>query len=114
MTPVVQSKTSRFCEHCARLRLSYEDFDNPPYIPEGKYHSIVLNGTIAELQNRETQCPLYRLLLHALSLELRSQPGVLSEWDREWEAEWLQNTFEYDPVTDEAQDLYGSGLYPRL
>jgi len=102
------------CDRCTKLGLSRGDFEAPPFIPEGKYHSIALRGTIGELRARESHCALCRLILYSLSQELAAQPEVLSDWDRKWEAEWLQNTFEYDPASDEAQELYGSGLYPRL
>jgi Heterokaryon incompatibility protein (HET) len=111
---VAMSSPPRLCESCIKLGITRADFENPPYVPEGRYHSVVLTGTIGELRTRETQCPLCRLLLHAISCEFRTQPEVLSDWDKEWEVEWMQNTFEYDPATDEAEEQYGSGLHPRL
>jgi hypothetical protein len=34
--------------------------------------------------------------------------------ETKWEMTWRQNNGEYDPESDEAENLYGSGLYPRL
>lgn len=34
--------------------------------------------------------------------------------DTEWEMTWRQHNDQYDPDADGIEDLYGSGLYPRL
>ncbi|KAK0724570.1 heterokaryon incompatibility protein-domain-containing protein [Lasiosphaeris hirsuta] len=102
------------CASCLALGLTRADFENPPFVPEGKYHSIALRGTIGDLRIREAGCGLCRLLLHALSREARSQPELLSDRGADWEAEWMQNAFEYDPNADGAEAKYGSALYPKF
>ncbi|KAI3317126.1 HET-domain-containing protein [Xylariaceae sp. AK1471] len=107
------STVSQLCAKCAGLGLTRDDFDSVPFLP-GKYHKVILSGTIGELRLKESQCFLCRLLLNALSRNLAQQPDVLGQWDREWEAKWYRNTAEYDPATKDAKDMYGSALYPRL
>ncbi|KFA69719.1 hypothetical protein S40285_08718 [Stachybotrys chlorohalonatus IBT 40285] len=102
------------CDRCSALGLTREHFDSPPFEPEGKYHQVIANGTIGQLRLRESECGLCRLLLKALCLELGDRPEVLANWDQEWEAEWYQNTAEYDPAAEGVEDQYGSGLLPRL
>lgn len=102
------------CHACAAIGLTPQDFDNPPFLPEEKYHQVVRSGTLGDLRLKENECGLCRLLLHALSRTLGSQPQVLEDSDTVWEAEWMQNTWEYDPMTDSSDDLFGSAIYPRL
>jgi hypothetical protein len=80
------SAVSQLCAKCAGLGLTRDDFDSVPFQP-GKYHKVILSGTIGELQLRESQCCLCRLLLNALSRNLAQQLEALGQWDREWEAE---------------------------
>ncbi|KAI8625947.1 HET-domain-containing protein [Xylariaceae sp. FL1651] len=107
------SAVSQLCAKCAGLGLTRDDFDSVPFQP-GKYHKVIRSGTIGELQLGESQCCLCRLLLNALSRDLAQRLEVLGQWDREWEAEWFQNVTEYDPATEDAEDMYGSALYPSL
>ncbi|KAM7218352.1 heterokaryon incompatibility domain containing protein [Rhypophila decipiens] len=108
--------TLHLCTSCVALGLTRADFEGRPFEPEGKYHRIVTSGTVGDLRSREKSCGLCRLLLHALTLDcqLQQQPELLSRWDAEWEAEWMQSTCEYDPNTDDADDKYGSALYPKF
>jgi hypothetical protein len=104
------------CEACAVAGLTREDFENPPFVPENKYHKVVVGGTIGELRLKESQCCLCRLFLHAISMQAKSDsnPEMLADWSRKWDAEWLQNITEYDPETGDAENKYGSGLYPKV
>jgi hypothetical protein len=101
------------CRDCAALGLSRADFEQPPFIPEGKYYKVVLHGTIEQLQKSEPNCRLCSLVLHALRRN-EGATGRAQTDGLEWQVQWLQNTFEYDPITNEAEMKYGSALYPVL
>jgi len=101
------------CGECAKLNLQRLDFDQPPFIPEDKYHKVIREGNVEQLKKHEHSCKLCSLILHALQLNaILDAPDLLD--DVEWELEWQQNCDEYDPKDDGAEDLYGSGLYARL
>ncbi|KAI9684288.1 MAG: hypothetical protein M1822_005761 [Bathelium mastoideum] len=104
----------RLCSTCSSLQLSRQDFEQPPYQPEEKYHQTIRRGTLTQLRERGGTCGLCRLVLHALQRndQVWGYKGVRSD-DTKWRLEWQRNA-EYDPAEDEAENLYGSGLYPQL
>lgn len=104
---------SQLCSVCSSLKLQRHDFETPPFEPEGRYHSLVSTGSLGHLRSNEKECPLCRLILYALH---KNEGHILDEQSDEtqWEMTWSQNIYEYEPETDEAQDSYGSGLYPEL
>jgi Heterokaryon incompatibility protein (HET) len=101
------------CEDCAGLNLTRLDFDQPPFIPEDKYHKVMRHGKVKQLKIYEHSCNLCSLILHTLHLNTNQEAAPLSD-DAEWELEWQQNCFDYDPNDDDAEYLYGSGLYSKL
>ncbi|KAJ4319451.1 hypothetical protein N0V84_006354 [Fusarium piperis] len=110
----MKSPIQGLCDACAAVGLTREDFENPPFLPEEKYHQVVRSGTLNDLRLNETNCGLCKLLLYALSRTSGSQLQVLEDSDAVWEAEWMQNTWEYDSITDNSDDLFGSAIYPKL
>jgi hypothetical protein len=103
----------KLCSVCSSIGLQRSDFERPPFEPEGRYKSVVLTGTLGYLRKSEHVCPLCRLIAHALHKNEESSLDD-SEDETEWEMTWLQTNDEYDPDSDEAENFYGSGLYPRL
>lgn len=101
------------CTECASLKLSRKDFEKPPFVPEEKYHKVILTGTVTQLKRTRPICGFCRLILHVLERNEQRSPSVLRD-DTEWELQWMQNNFEYDPVGEGTEDRYGSGLYPKL
>lgn len=108
------SHASTLCERCTALQLTRSDFASPPFEPESKYHQVIVQGTIGQLRARQAECALCRILLQALSREYHDRPDAPMAEDEVWEAEWYQNTIEYDPIVEGAEDQYGSALCPRL
>ncbi len=102
------------CGRCSALNVTRADFEDSPFEPEGKYRQVIAGGTIGELRMGQSACSLCWLLLQALSQHLEARPGVLVASEQEWEAEWYQNTFEYEPAAIGVEDQYGSALWPRL
>ncbi|CAH0028007.1 unnamed protein product [Clonostachys rhizophaga] len=99
---------------CTALQLTRSDFASPPFEPESKYHQVIVQGTIGQLRASQAACALCRILLQALSREYQDRSHALMAEDAAWEAEWYQNTIEYDPIVEGAEDQYGSALCPRL
>jgi len=58
-------------------------------------------------------CPLCHLIAHALHKNEESSLDDRAD-ETEWEMTWLQINGEYNPDSDEAENFYGSGPYPRL
>lgn len=104
---------AKLCPPCSSLGLQRDDFERPPFEPEGRYNSLVLSGSVGYLREQKNLCPLCYLILEAL---YKNEGQSLDEQDddTQWEVTWSQNNQEYDPDSSEAEDLYGSGLYPRL
>lgn len=110
----MSSNATTLCERCTALQLTRSDFANPPFEPESKYHQVIVQGTIGQLRACQAECALCRILLQALSREYQDRPDALMADDEAWEAEWYQNTIEYDPIVEGAENQYGSALCPRL
>ena len=103
----------KLCSACAEVDLQRDDFQRPPFKPEGRYNSLVLTGSVGYLRINEKACSLCRLVLYAL---YKNEGQTLDERsdETEWDMTWRQNNYEYDPESNEAEELYGSGLYSRL
>lgn len=102
--------SSKLCSACSSVNLQRDDFQRPPFEPEGRYHSLVLTGSVGYLRSNKKSCSLCRLVLYAL---YRNEGQTLDEQsgEAEWGMTWSQNNTEYDPESYEAENLYGSGLY---
>ena len=104
---------AKLCSPCSSLGLQRDAFERPPFEPEGRYNSLVLSGSVGYLREQKDSCPLCHLILEAL---YKNEGQSLDDQgdDTGWELTWSQNNQEYDPDSSEAEDLYGSGLYPTL
>lgn len=103
----------QLCSVCSSIGLQRNDFERPPFEPEGRYKSVVLTGTLGYLRRSRDLCPLCRLIAYALHKNEESSLDD-EEDETEWEMTWSQTNDEYDPDSDEAENFYGSGLYPQL
>lgn len=104
---------SQLCSVCSSIDLQRNAFEQPPFEPEGKYNSVVLTGTLGYLRKNRDSCPLCQLVAHALYKNDKSSLDD-DEAETEWEMIWRQVNEEYDPQSGEVENLYGSGLFPRL
>jgi hypothetical protein len=109
----MSTEEPELCSLCSSIRLQRSDFERPPFEPEGRYKKVILTGTLGYLRRSKDLCTLCRLIAFALH---KNEGSLLDdeEDETEWEVTWRQNNDEYEPDSEEAENFYGSGLYPQL